>query len=235
MPTGDEYTGSFDDYLGNPTGDEYTGSFDDYLGNPNPPEEYNGSFDDYLGNPNEDYTGSFDDYLGNPTGDEELPMPSVDDDFVPTDDIEEPDTGEPTSKSGGSKGGTKGGTKPTGKAATAVAKALTGGKSPTKPTSNPVLDVLTAAATQQQNQQNALANLMMSDKSDVAHIKSYKELFGDDLFGDSYVPPSARDASDGAGYMPESAATDGDQGEELFKGGHIDDLSVDALLQILRG
>lgn len=217
MPTGDEYTGSFDDYLGNPTGDEYTGSFDDYLGNPN-----------------EDYTGSFDDYLGNPTGDEELPMPSVDDDFVPTDDIEEPDTGEPTSKSGGSKGGTKGGTAPTGKAA--VAKALTGGKSAA---STAAAAAAAAAAQQQaqqlaqyQSQQNALMQ-MAGSNNDVAHIKSYKELFGEDLFGNGYVPPSARDAGDGSGYVPEPSAQGEDQMEEFFKGGDVSDINT--LLQILRG
>jgi hypothetical protein len=216
-----------------PTGGEYTGSFDDYLGNPNPPEAYTGSFDDYLGNPNEDYNGSFDEYLGNPTDGEEPPMPSVDEDFVPTEDVEEPDTEEPSS--GGKGGGSGGGSKTAAKVGSALTRALTGGKAAAKPTSNPVLDALTAAATQQQNQQNALANYMLGDKSDVAHIKSYKELFGDDLFGDSYVPPSARDASDGAGYVPEGAAGGSDQGEELYKGGHVDDLDVDTLLQILRG
>jgi hypothetical protein len=225
-----EYTGSFDDYLGNPNPPEtYTGSFDDYLGTPaetytgsfddylgTPAETYTGSFDDYLGNPNDDYTGSFDDYLGNPTDDKE------------------PDTGEPTSGGkGGGSGSKSGGSKTASKVGSALTKSLTNAKSAAKTASNPVLDALTAAATQQQNQQNALTNLMMSDKSDVAHIKSYKELFGDDLFGNSYVPPSARDTSDGAGYVPEGAESD--QGEELYRGGHVDDIDVNTLLQILRG
>jgi hypothetical protein len=227
-----EYTGSFDDYLGNPNPPEtYTGSFDDYLGNPNPPETYTGSFDDYLGTPAETYTGSFDDYLGNPND----AYTGSFDDYLgnPTDD-EEPDTGEPTSGGkGGGSGNKSGGSKTASKVGSALTKSLTNAKSAAKTASNPVLDALTAAATQQQNQQNALTNLMMSDKSDVAHIKSYKELFGDDLFGDSYVPPSARDTSDGAGYVPEGAESD--QGEELYRGGHVDDIDVNTLLQILRG
>jgi hypothetical protein len=106
-----EYTGSFDDYLGNPNPPEtYTGSFDDYLGTP--AETYTGSFDDYLGNPNDDYTGSFDDYLGNPTDDEE------------------PDTGEPTSGGkGGGSGNKSGGSKTASKVGSALTKSLTNAKS----------------------------------------------------------------------------------------------------------
>jgi len=95
----------------------------------------------------------------------------------------------------------------------------------------------TAQPTQdaQNNAQLAALLAMMGDKGDVAHIKSYKELFGEDLFGESYVPPSARDIDDGSGYVPEITADSGDQGEELYRGGHVDDIDVNTLLQILRG
>ena len=72
-------------------------------------------------------------------------------------------------------------------------------------------------AQQQQNQQTNLLNVM-GGKDELAKIKSYKDLYGDELFGDSYVPPSAG----------------GDSEEEFFNGGHIDNLSVDALLHMLR-
>ena len=61
----------------------------------------------------------------------------------------------------------------------------------------------------------------MGGKDELANIKSYKELYGDGLFGDSYVPPSA-------GGSEEQSA------EEFFNGGHVDDLSIDALLHMLR-
>jgi hypothetical protein len=60
---------------------------------------------------------------------------------------------------------------------------------------------------------------MMSSNNKVANIKSYEELFGTDLFEPLSVAPAESSQSE----------------EELFKGGHINDISVDDLLQILRG
>jgi hypothetical protein len=76
-------------------------------------------------------------------------------------------------------------------------------------------------ADQQQNQQTNLLNVMGS-KDQLANIKSYKDLYGYDLFGDNYVPPSA-------GGSEEQGLED-----DFFNGGHVNDLSVDALLRILR-
>jgi hypothetical protein len=119
-----------------------------------------------------------------------------------------------------------GGTKTTG---TNVAKALaglvTGAKTAKAATpTNPAVDAITNLAqqqSQQQNQQNALLNLM-GGKDELANIKSYKELYGNDLFGDTYVPPSASE-SEAQGLE-----------DEFFNGGHVDDLSIDALLHMLR-
>jgi len=76
-----------------------------------------------------------------------------------------------------------------------------------------------ANAIAQQNTQLAALLNMMGSNNDVANIKSYKELFGTDLFGPLSEAPA------------ESAQSE----EQLFRGGHINDISVDDLLQILRG
>jgi hypothetical protein len=91
---------------------------------------------------------------------------------------------------------------------------------------------------QQQTSNADLLNLLGS-KPELANIKSYKELFGEDLFGGKYVPPSASgDQSEGpANYGrgdESSTASQSEAEEQLFRGGHVDDLDVDALLQILR-
>jgi len=106
---------------------------------------------------------------------------------------------------------------------------------------NPAVDAITNLVNQQQNQQNALLNMMASDKAGVANIKSFKDLYGEDLFGGSYVPPSALNADDGFSGMPMAMPMPG-MGQEqeasndgFSNGGHVDDFSVDALLQILRG
>jgi len=127
--------------------------------------------------------------------------------------------------------GTKntGGTKSTDgvNVASKIASLVDGEKTATlaKTPTNPAVDAVTGLAqqqAQQQNQQNALLNFI-SGKDELAHIKSYKDLHGNNLFGESYVPPSAGG--------PEETA----QGaEEFFNGGHVDDLSIDALLHILR-
>jgi hypothetical protein len=160
-------------------------------------------------------------------------MPSVDEDFVPTEDVEEPDTEEPTSDGKG--GGSGGGSKTAAKVGSALTKALTGSKSATNPAA-------TAAAAKQaqqdqqqaqwEAQQNALMSLLGS-KDDLAHIKSFKDLFGEDLFGNDYVPPSAQGAEANRQEAPQGQ--DQNAGEELYKGGHVDDIDVDTLLQILRG
>ena len=92
---------------------------------------------------------------------------------------------------------------------------------------NPAVDTIAGLASQQQ--QNSMLNMMMNDKSEGAKIKSYKELFGESLFGDTYVPPSAR------GYeaaQPQFQSQDDDI-EQFFRGGDVTDINT--LLQILRG
>jgi hypothetical protein len=92
---------------------------------------------------------------------------------------------------------------------------------------NPAVDTIAGLASQQQ--QNSLLNMMMNDKSEGAKIKSYKELFGEGLFGDTYVPPSAR------GYEPAQQPqfqSQDDDIEQFFRGGDVTDINT--LLQILR-
>jgi hypothetical protein len=91
---------------------------------------------------------------------------------------------------------------------------------------------------QQQTSNADLLNLLGS-KPELANIKSYKELFGEDLFGGKYVPPSASgDQSEGPadyGRRDESStASQSEAEEQLFRGGHVDDFDADALLQLLR-
>jgi hypothetical protein len=81
--------------------------------------------------------------------------------------------------------------------------------------------------------------MMMNDKTEGAKIKSYKDLFGEDLFGGSYVPPSALGANDGFAGMPMQVAPQQqnaeDYGDDGFSnGGRVNNIDVDALLQILR-
>jgi len=122
-----------------------------------------------------------------------------------------------------------GGTQPTGTAAGTVGTAAgTAGATGTDPLS----------ALQQQASNAALLNLLGS-KPELANIKSYKELFGEDLFGGKYVPPSAGGAQSealadyGSADNPSTASQNEDE-QQLFTGGHVDDFDVDALLQILR-
>jgi hypothetical protein len=108
-------------------------------------------------------------------------------------------------------------------------------------TGNPAVDAIANLANQQQNQQNALLNMMASDKAGVAKIKSFKELYGEDLFGGNYVPPSALGADDGFSGMPMAMPMPGmgqeqDAGDDGFSnGGRVNNIDVDTLLQILRG
>ena len=118
-------------------------------------------------------------------------------------------------------------------------------------TANPAVDAAVNLANQQQqdqmqqwqNQQAGLMNMATSN-NDVAKIKSYKELFGEDLFGNNYIPPSALGVASGTALVPqmqepqndaENANTDenGINGmEAFFKGGDV--IDVNTLLQILR-
>ena len=115
------------------------------------------------------------------------------------------------------------------------------GARPTTSGTNPAVDAITNLVNQQQQQQNALLNMMASDKSGVANIKSFKDLYGEDLFGGRYVPPSALGADDGFSGMPMSMPmqgmaqeqNDGDGG--FSNGGRVNSTDVDTLLQILRG
>jgi hypothetical protein len=126
--------------------------------------------------------------------------------------------------------------KPAARPAAPGAKPAAPGARPTTPGVNPAVDAISNLANQQQQQQNSLLNMMMSDKTEGAKIKSYKELFGEDLFGGSYVPPSALGASDGFSGMPMQEMQQGqDSGDDEFSnGGRVNSTDVDTLLQILR-
>jgi len=117
-----------------------------------------------------------------------------------------------------------------------AARPTTPGARPTTPGTNPAVDAITNLANQQQQQQNALLNMMMSDKTEGAKIKSYKELFGEDLFGSSYIPPSALGASDGFSGMPMQGMQQEQNTENdgFSNGGRVNSIDVDTLLQILR-
>jgi len=118
-------------------------------------------------------------------------------------------------------------------------------------TANPAVDAAVNLANQQQqdqmqqwqNQQAGLLNMATSN-NDVAKIKSYKELFGEDLFGDNYIPPSALGVASGTALVPQMQepqndaenANNDDNGinglEAFFMGGDV--IDVNTLLQILR-
>lgn len=169
--------------------------------------------------PEPDYLNTDEDFV--PTDEIEEPEPdylNTDEDFVPTDEIEEPevdteDTTDDKEKINAGALKTKNAAKATAaKAAAAKTAALAAAKA--KAAAKAQAD----AIARQNSQLEALLN-MMGSNNDVAHIKSYKELFGENL-----TEPSA---------PAEVAQSQGE--EELFKGGHINDISVDDLLQILRG
>ena len=109
---------------------------------------------------------------------------------------------------------------------------------PTKPGApTPTGTAPTTPATPNAPQQTSNADLLnlLGSKPELANIKSFKELFGDSLFGDSYVPPSAGGQQAGAEPQAELGMASQSEGEEqLFTGGHVDDFDVDALLRILR-
>ena len=116
---------------------------------------------------------------------------------------------------------------------------------------NPAVDATVNLANQQQqdqmqqwqNQQAGLMNMTTSN-NDVAKIKSYKEIFGEDLFGNNYIPPSALGVASGTALVPQMQepqndaenANNDDNGinglEAFFKGGDV--IDVNTLLQILR-
>lgn len=191
-----------------------------------------------------------------------LPMPSVDDDFMPTippsggeqehvfdpnydgelppvigggeESVFDPTVGgtmplppDSTGTPGGGRSGgsTGGGTKGVGAPTTPGAKTPIAGK-------NPAVDAITNLANQQQDYRNSVLNMMMNDKAGVANIKSFKDLYGDSLFGDTYVPPSALGNATGFAPQPQFQSQDNDV-EDFFKGGDVTDINT--LLQILRG
>jgi hypothetical protein len=128
--------------------------------------------------------------------------------------------------------------------AKAPIKAPAGGVKPAVPGAKPATPVAkTGGATGANTADTALSNLLqqqtsnaallslLGSKPELANIKSYKELFGEGLFGDSYVPPSAGGAQSIMGQNADSASQiEGE--EQFFRGGQVDDF--DALLQILR-
>lgn len=131
----------------------------------------------------------------------------------------------------GGTGNTPGGS---GKAPTTPAKPTAPTK-PGAPTPTGTAPTTTASNAPQQTSNADLLNLL-SSKPELANIKSFKELFGEGLFGDSYVPPSAGGPQADAEYEAgPSTASQSEGDEQFFGGGHVDDFDVDALLQILRG
>jgi hypothetical protein len=168
-----------------------------------------------------DYLNTDEDFV--PTDEIEEPEPdylNTDEDFVPTDEIEEPevdaeDTTDDKEKINAGALKAKNAAKAT---ATKAAAAKTAALAAAKAKADAAAKAQADAIARQNSQLEALLN-MMGSNNDVAHIKSYKELFGENL-----TEPSA---------PAEVAQSQGE--EELFKGGHINDISVDYLLQILRG
>jgi hypothetical protein len=118
------------------------------------------------------------------------------------------------------------------KAVLPVAGAAAGAKLAPTGTASTALPGMSGAGQQTSNAD--LLNLLGS-KPELANIKSFKELFGEGLFGDSYVPPSAGGAqADAEPQTNSSTASQGEGEEQLFTGGRVDDFDVDALLRILR-
>jgi hypothetical protein len=99
------------------------------------------------------------------------------------------------------------------------------------PTKAPAKTAKTQATQEAQNNARLLALLgMMDSNNDVAHIKSYKELFDTDLYEpgktQEEVEIEAKNADNTSDNMNE---------EDFFNGGHVNDITVNDLLQILRG
>lgn len=142
-------------------------------------------------------------------------------------------------KAGAMPGGIKAPTKSPAGGAKPATPGTTPGTKPAIPgvktgaTGNPAVDAITNLANQQQQYQNSVLNMMMNDKNEVANIKSFKDLYGGDLFGGSYVPPSALGMPAGGNVMMPQQNQD-EQDNDFFDGGHVDDIDVDALLRILR-
>ena len=132
-------------------------------------------------------------------------------------------------RAGAMPGGAKAGAKPP----VGTAPKPVPGTTPTTKGVNPAVDAITNLANQQQQYQNSVLNMMMNDKNEVANIKSFKDLYGGDLFGGSYVPPSALGMPAGGNVMMPQQNQD-EQDNDFFDGGHVDDIDVDALLRILR-
>jgi hypothetical protein len=129
-------------------------------------------------------------------------------------------------------GAMPGGAKAPAKTAAPGAKTATPTTPGAKTGTNPAVDAITNLANQQQQYQNSVLNMMMNDKNEVANIKSFKDLYGTDLFGSSYIPPSAMGAPTGYAPAPQMQMQDDDV-EQFFKGGDVSDINT--LLQILRG
>jgi hypothetical protein len=84
----------------------------------------------------------------------------------------------------------------------------------------------TGGTSQGQSPYEALLNLMGSNNQ-LANIKSNQDLFGSGVFASPQKPEPQSDEQDNS--QEAEQATDG-----FFNGGHVDDITVDDLLQILR-
>jgi hypothetical protein len=132
----------------------------------------------------------------------------TDDDFVPTTEMEEPESPGTTSKK------------------------VTAPKKATKAPAAKAVAAKTQATQEAQNNARLLALLgMMDSNNDVAHIKSYKELFDTDLYEPGKTQEEVQKEAQKEAQNDENIS---DNEEDFFNGGHVNDITVDDLLQILR-
>jgi hypothetical protein len=104
------------------------------------------------------------------------------------------------------------------------------------PTKAPAKTAKTQATQEAQNNSQLLALLAMMDSNNgLANIKSYKELFDTDLYKPGMTQEEVQ--KEAQKQTQEEAQNDentSDNEEDFFNGGHVNDITVDDLLQILR-
>jgi len=100
------------------------------------------------------------------------------------------------------------------------------------PTKAPAKTAKTQATQEAQNNARLLALLgMMDSNNDVAHIKSYKELFDTDVYKPGMTQEEVQKEAQKEAQNDENISNNE---EDFFNGGHVNDITVDDLLQILR-
>lgn len=129
-------------------------------------------------------------------------------------------------RAGAMPGGSKAGAKSAGpgaKIAGAVGSALAGAGALGAGTAGS-----TGGTSQGQSSYEALLNLMGSNNQ-LANIKSNEDLFGSGIFASPQKPEPQNEEQDNVSDAEQGSAED-----NFFSGGHVDDITVDDLLQILR-